>query len=112
MKKDLDVDAECIAGLTQYATLQCVTVWYVIVRDCTVRNGMLRYGTLRPILYGLLPMVWYCMLWYVTLWYITICYGTVSLQKCHGTVRNGMVWYNTLRYGMLQKCYGTVCCGT
>lgn len=75
MKKDLDVDAECIAGLTQYSTQQCVTVWYVIEPDCTVRNGMLR--TIR---YGLLPMVWYC-------WYVTICYGTVSLQKCHGTVR-------------------------
>lgn len=55
MKKDPDVDAECIARLTQHCTQQCVTVWYVIVRDCTVRNGTVMIRC------GLLPMVWYCM---------------------------------------------------
>lgn len=96
MKKDLNVDAEYIARLTRYGTQQCATVWYVIVRDCTVRNDMLRYCTVC--------YLWYGTICYGTLRYGTICYRTVSLQKCHGTVRYGLVWYNTLRYVMVRDC--------
>lgn len=103
MKKDLDVDAECIARLTQYGTQQCVTVWYVRVRDCTY--VMVCYDTVRSVTYG---MVLYVRVRYATVHYHMLPYCLIVQMSRYSTVWFGMIWYNTLRYGMFQKCYATV----